>query len=237
MKRRWIIPLGVAVVVLLAALLWCFGKNNAVEETEEETYGSEEELVLSLMPCTVMVTAGENHASGVILEISDDEVTLITAGHLMEGYDQGIITFTTGNAGFGDVKYISDNPDICIMTFGTRYIDDSLLSELKAAKHSQDKYDELAKDDPVYLVGSAISTGSNAVSGRVAAKDFYVEDFDARMLYLYTDVMAGMSGCGVYDENGYLVGTLAGGNGAGEAVCVSLPQIYEKWEEIKNDKN
>lgn len=198
---------------------------------------TEEDLILTLEQETVLVTAGENHASGVILGITDEEVTVVTAGHLMEGYSQGIITFTTGNTVFGNVECCSEDPDLCILTVERQYIEESLIEELSEAETDESRYEALSKGSTVYLVGSAIAAGSNAVKGTVAAKDFYVEEFDARFLYLYVQVMAGMSGCGVYDEDGFLVGILTGGSESGEAAAVSLPQIEEKWEEIQNDKD
>ncbi len=224
-KKWWIIALAVATIFLLAWLI-CrneISKKKALKDPEM----TQEEFVMTLMPSTVMVTAGESHASGVIIDINDERIAIVTAGHLMQGYDQGIITFYTGNAGFGNVRFISENPDICILEFERKYLDEGLVKELSSSAYDLKHYEDLAVDDMVYLVGSAISAGSNATVGKVAAKDFYVDDFDDRMLYLYTDVMAGMSGCGVYDGSGYLVGILAGGNDSGEAVCVSLPEILE----------
>ncbi len=223
-----------AVVVLPAWLMWC---KVTKPETDDTKTVSDEEFAISLMPCAVMVNAGEAQGSGVILDISNEMVTIVTAGHLMNGYNQGIITFNTGQAGFADVKYCSDKPDICIMTFSTDYIDSSLLKELDYAKNSESNYEKLNSEDKVMILGSATGVGSNATKGTVADKEFYVDDFDATMLYLYADVYEGMSGCGVYDEEGFLLGIIVGGTDNGEAVAVPLSQIYEKWEEIENDKN
>lgn len=233
-KRYWIIPIAVAVMFLLAWLVWCKVKNSS---KPEEKIITEEEFVLSLRPENVMVSVGKEQGSGVIIDITDEKVTIVTAGHLMLGYEQGIITFPTGNAGFANVEYVSENPDLCVMSFLTEYIDSSLLKELRAAKNDISHYEGLEEEQTLFLLGSAMAVGSNAVKGKVAAKDFYVDDFDARMIYIYADVMAGMSGCGIYDEEGYLVGILAGGSESGEAVAVPLSQIYEIIGGKQNDKD
>jgi len=233
-KKRWIIPLISIVIIIVIGIIWTVLHIGGKGEKEIKT---PEDIISEHRTCTVQVTAGEYHGSGVILDISEKEVTVLTAGHLMVGYDQGIINFYNGVVGFGDVRYVSENPDLCIMTFETKYLDESELNAISECPDDISFYDELKVGDEVCLLGSAISTATNATTGTVAAKDFYVDDFDAWMLYLYSDVMAGMSGCGVYDMKGNLVGLLAGGTEDGQAVCVSLPQIYEKLEVIQNDKN
>lgn len=233
MKRKYLLIL-IAVAVLLcvipAWLFWCKAQNDEPGETGPP---EAEELLKEIRPVTVMVTAGEKHASGVIIGMDDEEVTVITAGHLMEDYEQGIITFDSGTVGFGDVEYCSMNPDMCLMTFKNEYLDESELKKLAKAQVDITKYNKLEVEDVLLLVGSAVSAGSNATQGKMAAKDFYMPDFDARMLYIYADVMAGMSGCGIYDEYGYFMGILAGGTDSGEAVAVPLDQIIEEWETIK----
>ncbi|MCQ2519489.1 MAG: serine protease [Lachnospiraceae bacterium] len=212
--------------------------NNAL--TDSEASGktlSEEELFDKIRNSVVMVTAGEKHASGIIVDITNEKVVMLTAGHLMTGFDQGIITFATGNAGFGDVVYISENPDLCILSFKTECIDESLLKQLTYMKVDISNFDNLSEGDEVYFLGSAIATGSNATKGTVASKNFYMSDYDAWMLYLYADVMAGMSGCGVFDSDGELVGILCAGNGSGEAVAIKLSDIIDKLEVVCYDKD
>lgn len=239
MKKLYIITIVALIAAFLTAFIcWQTGEDKDIHTTDivSDTsvwFATDDELVDYVRPMVVMVTAGENHASGVIADISEDYVTVFTAGHLMEGYDQGIITFYTGNAGFGDVCYVSENPDLCIMTFATKFIDDSLLEKLSAARIDRNAYNRISEGDVVYLAGSALSTGSNVTKGTIASPDFYMAEFDARMLYLYADVMAGMSGCPTFDENGYLLGLLCAGTESGEAVCVKLADIIDKWEEIK----
>lgn len=235
MKRKYLIIL-IAVAVLLcvipAWLFWCKAQNDEPGETGPP---DTESLLEKLRQVTVMVTAGENHASGVIIGMDEEKVTVVTAGHLMKGYEQGIITFADGTVGFGDVEYSSENPDMCLMTFKNEYLDESELDRLKAAEVDMDYYEALDTDDRLILVGSAVSTGSNATEGKTAARDFYVEDFDNRMLYIYADVFPGMSGCGVFNEYGYLMGILAGGTDSGEAVAVPLDQIIEEWEKTNEN--
>lgn len=198
---------------------------------------TDEELIEYVRASVVMVTAGEKHASGVIISIDDEKVVMLTAGHLMQGFEQGIITFSTGNAGFGDVVYISDNPDLCVLSFKTEYIDENLLNQLRKSVVDIKCYEDLKEGSEVFLCGSAVNTGSNATKGTVASKQFYVDDYDSWMLYLYADVMPGMSGCPVYDSAAHLIGILCAGNESGEAVAISLPDIAYILEEIDYDKN
>ena len=217
------------IILLLWVFLLCLSSCGTQKVNNAKPL-SDEELIEYVRPSVIMVTVGTKHASGVIVSIDDDYITMLTAGHLMEGYDQGIVTFYTDDVGFADVEYISQNPDICIMRIAREYLDYRLVKELKASGIDEKAYEELKTDDTVYLCGSAINVGTNATKGTVGSPDFYVADFDEWMIYLYADVMAGMSGCPVFDANGDLVGILCAGTGSGEAVCVKLPDIIDKLE-------
>lgn len=237
MKRIYKIALALLVALLIIALIFII-KSKAKKSVQVETgFATEDELLSFLRKQTVKITCGEKHASGIIYEINDDSVILLTAGHLCGDYEQGIIEFSTGNAGFGDIEVVTETPDMAILSFSREYLEESILVNLRDSKVSLDEFDKLSLEDEVWLMGSSVSVANNTTKCRVASKDFYVDEFDARMLYLYGDVFPGMSGCGVFNNDGYLIGILVGGTEGGEAVCVPLSQIIQVMEEYKNDKN
>ncbi len=203
----------------LLVLLGCGKKEN-------EAF-NEEEFIQSLIPPTVMITVGFGHASGVIIENTDDRIVIATVAHLCEGFDQGIISFSDGHAGFGDVFFLDTKDDVCLMSIRKEDMDESFANSIVAAKSDISHYDELSVDDEIYVVGSAVNGVINVSKGTFKARDYYVPEFDQYMIYMYCDVFEGFSGSGCYDQNGYLIGLLAGGSDTSEAVCIPITDVYK----------
>ena len=199
---------------------------------DKEKALSEEELIKMLQKPTVMITVGSSHASGVIVRNDDSGIVIATVTHLMDGYDQGIIRFFDGHAGFADVVYSDAASDITLLRIKRSDMDEAFADSLTAVTVDEEAYKALKVDDTVYVVGSAVDTGANVLKGKFKAFDYYVPEFDQYLLYLYCDVFAGMSGSGVYTGSGFFCGLVAGGSDSGETVCIPLTDILDFLEKI-----
>lgn len=239
MKKTRLLTICAALVILLGIFLGFFFYVKGKTKTEPIDYSklSDEEKVMILRKNTVMITVGEYHGTGVIIEKNDTDIIIVTTYHLMEGYNQGIVTFSDNNVGMGNVLACFPEWDLCFLGFNSKDFDKEVLDAMEATKVDITSFEGLKKGDEVICVGSAVRVATNSVKGVVANTDYYVIDFDMNMLFLYMDAMEGMSGSGVYDSNLNLVGIVAGGSPYGEVVCVKLPEVIEKMEEIRNDKN
>lgn len=227
MKKK-VLWVGCILLLFIIGLnVWFLWTKQHKEEPPKEM--TEEEVIDFMRRATVQIHVGERSGSGVILEINDERVTLVTCFHLMQGYDQGIISFCSGQVGFANVVHMTSAPDLCFLTFDRSDLDESVLSEIRAANPSEEDYETLQLESQVYLCGSAISSGSNLTLCKVVDKSFYEPEFDSKVLYLYGDAMPGMSGCGAYTKDGKLVGILAGGSDTSECVCVSLTDVINEW--------
>ena len=193
---------------------------------------SEEELIQMLQKPTVMITVGSSHASGVIIQNDDSGIVIATVTHLMEGYEQGIIRFSDGHAGFADVVYSDAATDVTLLKIKRSEMDEAFADSLETVKCDEKAYESLKVDDSVYVVGSAVSTAANVMKGTFKAFDYYVPEFDQYLLYLYCDVFAGMSGSGVYTDSGFFCGLVAGGSEEGETVAIPLTDILDCLEKV-----
>lgn len=190
---------------------------------------SEEELIEKLRMPTVMITVDEYRASGVIIGNDDDYITIATVAHLMEGFDQGIITFCGGKSGFANVFFLDTESDICLLRISKEDMTPEFADSLPVASIDTSKYEELKKGDTLFLAGSQVGVAANIVKGTFTENDYYVPEFDRYMMYIYCDVFEGMSGSGVYTGDGTLVGLLAGGSELSEAVCIPITDVIEEW--------
>lgn len=220
MKRRLILTLisSVLVVILgIVLIILTFSKNDKtvdINSTLEE-----------VRPTLVKITVGEYHGSGVVMFADKEKIRIITTAHLMQDETEGMITFADGKTGFGRVSKISTEKDLCFIEMDVSDFADDYASKITCAKFDTKVYDSLQEGDSVYLMGSGVLLSRNVFVGTVANTYFYVPEFDMHMLYLYADAMAGMSGCGCFNENGYLLGILIGAADSSEAVCVPLSDI------------
>lgn len=227
MKKKTIFMLLFIAVLIVGIIASIFIVKAKKQESPKPM--SEEEVIDLMRRATVKITVGEKSGSGVILEITDERVTLVTCFHLMQGYEQGIISFCSGQVGFADVVHMTKAPDLCFLTFNRKDLDESVVQEIRAMNPVEEDYVNLELQSEVYLCGSAISSGSNLTLCKVVDKEFYEPEFDSKVLYLYGDAMPGMSGCGAYTKDGKLVGILAGGSDTSECVCVSLTDVIKEW--------
>jgi S1-C subfamily serine protease len=193
---------------------------------------TEEERIAKLRDSSVMIHVDGASGSGVIVKKTEEAVFIVTCAHLMTEYDQGIVTLVNGMTIFGDVVSFSEEKDLCILKVRSEYIDEDLYAEMKPADISKKAFKKLKKDDEVYIAGSALAVGSNIVKGEFKEKEYYVPEFDMEMLYIYAETMPGLSGCGVFDKDGNLIGILAGGSDNAEAVCVSLDDVLSEMEDL-----
>lgn len=196
---------------------------------DKKTELSEEELIEQLRQPTVMITVDEYRASGVIIGNDEDYVTIATVAHLMDGFDQGIITFCGGKSGFANVFFIDTESDICLLRIKKEDMTPEFANSLPTVSLDVSKYEELVKGDTLYIVGSQVGVAANIVKGTFEENNYYVPEFGRYMMYLYCDVFEGMSGSGVYTKDGTLVGLLAGGSELSEAVCIPITDVIEEW--------
>ena len=211
-------------ITLFTLFVLCLGGNVACGT---KSALSEEELIKKLQKPTVMITVGSSHASGVIVKSDENGLVIASVTHLLNGYDQGIIRFSDGHAGFADVAYSDEKSDITLLTIDRSDMDAEFADSLEAAPYDIKAYDNLATDDSVYVVGSAVDVAANVTKGTFKEKDYYVPEFDQYLMYLYCDSFPGMSGGGIYTAEGSFLGLVAGGSDNSETVAIELPDIIE----------
>lgn len=199
----------------------------------KEQVTNEEDVIKSLLPTTVMITAGEYRASGVIIGKDDKEMTIASVAHLMSGYDQGIVRFYSGDVGFADVFCCDEASDIALMKIRKEDCDENFFDSIVTANIDLDKYEELADGDEVILIGSSVNVAANVMKGTFKQKDYYVPEYDQYLIYLYADAFEGMSGCGVTNLNGELIGLVCAASDNSEVLCIPVSDIINKWRNEK----
>lgn len=181
---------------------------------------------------TVQVKVGNVSGNGVIWELAEGTCVIATAGHILSmGEGKIQVTFSDG-VSMGVSDYWSTDIDLAF-----------LVVEGEFSEEGQNKYSpvivdmehtgNLQADEDVIIKIFGEDTGEESYGAVVLNPWIYVEDFGQYMLMLQTEVSAGMSGAGVFDEENRLLGIICGGNEEGEAVATPVSVMSAWYQDCK----
>lgn len=207
--------------IVLSLILLFTGCSSKTEKDPEAT-------LESIRNVTVMVNVEGRHASGIVVANLDDYILVATVSHLVEGYDQAIITMPGGETVFGNVVSLDPMKDTSLLQIEKQYLDENFINNISVSLLSESTIDMVCVEDKVYLTGSAVGVSSNVTEGIIKSKDYFIPEFDENLLYIYGDAMAGMSGGGVFTKDGFLIGIIAAGSEASEVLAIPISEyVYD----------
>lgn len=162
---------------------------------------------------------------GVLYSCEGENAYILTAGHMMLGMNIGaecdVTSGVSGDTKTATLLYLSENADIAILQAAK---DD--FNGARPAAFEVSRYDALKEGDTVRFLCDEEGTDVSVTEGTVTDTWIYLDDFGINMMLVEAETHSGMSGCGVYDAEGYLVGILCGSSEDGtEAAILPLSII------------
>ena len=109
------------------------------------------------------------------------------------------------------------------------------LEELRSIAMDQSVYEQLDSGDEMFCVGAGPGPEVGELlfhKAKLEERARYIEEFGTKMLYGYGFARTGMSGGGIFDGYGHLIGMVTGGTLQNEVAGVPLPAIVEAYQEI-----
>jgi hypothetical protein len=106
-------------------------------------------------------------------------------------------------------------------------------SEIVAASIDKHKFDLIAEGDAVIVRGYEEGSIFREQAGVIQNPWIFTEDFHQYMLWGTAEVYPGMSGGGVFNEEGYLLGILCGNNEEGDIAVLPLSIIQAQYEGVR----
>ena len=190
----------------------------------------------------VQVRAGNLKGSGVIIASDRKYVWIATAGHVLERLnpEESIkITFTDGFEMETSAYQRLETQDIAVlkvlragMVEKTKpvYSETELPTEdhgqyYRVALVSQDAFDAAKSGDLIIAMGSKSGAGEEAYAGTISRDYVYLEDFGAYMMVAEVVATPGMSGGGLFDAKGRLLGIICGVSEEGEVAVSSIMSL------------
>lgn len=187
------------------------GNTENVETKNWETEGTPEN---GLGLKTASLLTSENSGSCIVLSAQENRLLLATASHV--AFNAGSVLINGTGA---EVKeyWKSDTYDLVYIWVETK---ETLL--LEEAELSEDAFLELQEGDQISVQG-VVAGEAVLRQGKVRSCFVYMEDFGYHMLWGDVEgVQGGMSGGGVFDSKGRLVGMLCGGDGDREIAVLPV---------------
>lgn len=211
-RAVWILT-TIAIVIIIATigiLIW--QRNADTDRNEGNSY---------VLKIETPYLSGQ----GVLYSCKGENAYILTAGHMMLGTNIGTecdVTFgVSGDTKKATLLYLSENADIAILQAAK---DD--FKRAKPAAFEVSRYDALKEGDTVRFLCYEEGMDVEATEGTVTDIWIYLDDFGINMMLVEAETHSGMSGCGVYDAEGYLVGILCGSSEDGtEAAILPLSII------------
>lgn len=189
-----------------------------------------------LRPAVLQILCGDYRGSGVVWEITDEEVTVVSSAHLLKNGDICEVLCYAGIFYEARVDRILGDCDVGFAVFPADALREDGV-ELTAVAPSERAAKELVQGEELVVYGSMDGVAEDFVKGYLveAESEIQINGYrNAQPLLLGGIVRevsqgdavdAGMSGCGVFDRSGKLLGILAGGDGKSGFAAVPVWRI------------
>ena len=202
-------------------------------EGADNPAGQMQDMCANIM---VQVRAGNLLGSGVIVAADKEWLWIATAGHVLEAHEDGKsdvkIIFMDGYE--VETAYVQQlaPQDVAILkvplmalTEQTENGEEDHGKAYRRAILSQEAFEKASVGDLVIAMGSRSGAGEDAYAGTILEDYIYLEDFGANMMVAEVMATPGMSGGGLFDAKGRLLGIICGVSDKEEVAVSSIMSI------------
>lgn len=173
----------------------------------EYQLGEVDSLYAEASKCVVRIVMGQYAGSGLIWRMEEEGMVLAANKHLLREAAYGTVTFSNGMALQAENLHFSQEYDLGFLFIPREELASELLRDCYEVRRVQ----ALLEESKIIQIASSQLVASDCYAGVMKGTTF-VPEFQAFMLETDCFSKAGMSGGGVFDEQGYLLGMIAGGD-------------------------
>lgn len=192
-----------------------------------------EEAFEIIKDCVVRINMGNAYGSGIIWDLTEDQVVIATNRHVLEYWQDAdsYVYFPQGYYVDARILGVSETHDVGFLKIENEQFTYDELEKLRYASADLQAYGRLVQGEEMFCAGSGSETGELMFcKATVEDTHRYIADLGAYMLYGHGFARPGMSGGGIYDGYGHLIGMVTGGTVQNEVAGVPLPDIMEAYK-------
>lgn len=189
----------------------------------------------NIKSCIVRIGMKNAYGSGILWKLTADKVIIATNRHVLDYWrdEESYVLFPQGYYMEAGVLGVSEEFDVGFLSVGNGQFTYPELESLRSVSAENAVYEQLERGDDMFCAGAGPETGE-LLFYRAEMEDThrYIADFDAYMLYGYGFARTGMSGGGIFDGYGHLIGMVTGGTMQNEVAGVPLPDLVKAYQDI-----
>ncbi|MDE6602996.1 MAG: serine protease [Lachnospiraceae bacterium] len=186
----------------------------------------------------VRIDMGKAYGSGVIFRMTAEGAVIATNRHVLAYWreETGVIRFPEGYYAGARVLGSSESCDVGFLLVEKEALGLPAISGLRTVFVDEGVYAGLREGEAVFVLGAGREE-DETIFQEALLEDTgkYIETFGGEMLYGRGFAREGMSGGGIFDSYGRLIGLLAGGTDQNEIAGVPVDQAVKAYREITGD--
>ena len=182
----------------------------------------------------VRIDMGKAYGSGVICWMTEEGAVIATNRHVLDYWreETGVVRFPQGYYAGARMLGSSETSDVGFLLVEKEEIGLRAFSGLRSVL-ADGIYGGLRVDEEIFCLGAGREEDEMLFEKAVLKEtDKYIETFGSEMLYGRGFAREGMSGGGMFDGCGRLIGLLTGGTDRNEIAGVSVVQVLEAYWEV-----
>lgn len=186
----------------------------------------------------VRIDMGKAYGSGVIFRLTEEGAVIATNRHVLAYWrdESGVIRFPEGYYAGARVLGSSESCDVGFLLVEKEELGLRTVSGLRSVPADEGIYAGLQRGEAIFCLGADREEEETIYQEAVLEDtDTYIETFGGEMLYGSGFAKEGMSGGGIFDGYGHLLGLLAGGTYQNEIAGVPVDQVARAYREIVGD--
>ena len=186
----------------------------------------------------VRIDMGKAYGSGVIFRLTKEGAVIATNRHVLAYWreESGVIRFPEGYYAGARVLGSSENCDVGFLLVEREELGMGTVSRLRNVFADESIYAGMQKGEVIFCLGAGREEEETIYQEAVLEDTGrYIETFGGEMLYGRGFAKEGMSGGGIFDNCGHLLGLLAGGTYQNEIAGVPVDQVARAYREIVGD--
>lgn len=162
-------------------------------------------IYMEISRCIVRVEMGKYAGNGVIWRMEEEGMVIAANKHLLREAAYGMVTFPDGTLLQAEIMAFSQEYDLGFLLIPRNNLTSEVLRECYEVRTKG-----RTEGEKVIQIAYSQENVKGCYEGSVVGETF-VPEFQTSMLETRCYSKAGMSGGGVFDEEGFLIGMIAGG--------------------------